>query len=357
MGGSVSLDSYVRAAPKAELHVHLEGTILPETLLVLARRNRVALPADTVEGIRRWFVYRDFPHFVEIFVTIISCMRTVEDYELLAYEFGAEMARQNVRHAEATFSPSTHSWLGVPAETWFRGLTRGRERAEREFGVTIRWEFDVVRRVDDATTLFPKADYTVGAAIDGMHDGVVALGLGGNEAAGAPEPFAPYFDRAKAAGLRSSPHAGEHAGPPSIWGALNALGAERISHGVRAIEDPALVAHLAKHGIALAVAPTSNLCLGVYPDLAAHPLRLLHEAGVPLSISSDDPPLFNTTLNDDAALLVDPFGLDVAAIDEILLNGVRHSFLSHVEKQRLETVFRAELDGLKTEHLGQSSRL
>ncbi len=350
----MSLDSYVRAAPKAELHVHLEGAILPETLLVLARRNGVTLPADSVEGIRRWFVYRDFPHFIEIFVTIVSCMRTVEDYELVAYEFGVEMARQNIRHAEATFSPSTHAWLGVPTETWLRGLTQGRKRAEKEFGVTIRWEFDVVRSVADPTTLFPKADYTVGAAIDGMSDGVVALGLGGNEAAGPPEPFAPYFDRARAAGLRSSPHAGEHAGPASVWGAINALGADRISHGVRSIDDPSLVAQLAERRIALAVAPTSNLCLGVYPDFAAHPLRRLYDAGVPISISSDDPPLFNTTLNDDAALLADPFGLDVAAIDEILLNGVRHSFLPDPEKQRLETEFRVQLKALKAVHLGMN---
>src|SRR5262245_47944360 len=128
----MSLDSYVRAAPKAELHVHLEGAILPQTVLELARRNRVPLPADSVEGLREWFVYRDFPHFTDIFVAVTSCLRTVEDYELIVCEFGAEMARQNVRYAEVTFSPSTHTWLGVPYEIWFEGLTRGRRRAEAE---------------------------------------------------------------------------------------------------------------------------------------------------------------------------------------------------------------------------------
>src|SRR5581483_6264642 len=191
----MSLDSYIRAAPKAELHVHLEGAIRPATLLALARRNGVTLPADDVDGLRRWFVYRDFPHFIEIFVTATACLRQVEDYELIAYEFGAEMARQNVRYAEAHFAPSTHAWLGVPQSVWFEGLTRGRRRAAREFGVDLRWVFNIVRASSEPETVVPKADYCLGAAIDGRDDGVVALGLAGNEAAGPPEPFAAYFER------------------------------------------------------------------------------------------------------------------------------------------------------------------
>lgn len=346
----MSLESYVRAAPKAELHVHLEGAIRPRTLLELAGRNNVPLPADTVEGVQRWFVYRDFPHFIEIFVTITRCLRGAEDYELIAHEFGAEMTRQNVRYAEVTFSPSTHAWNGVPFETWFGGLTRGRLRAEAELGVRMRWNFDIVRTSSDPAALFPKADYTTGVAIDGLRDGVVALGLGGSEDGAPPEPFAPYFEKALAAGLHSCPHAGEHAGPGSVWGALRALGAERIDHGVRAVEDPALVAHLAERGIACDVCPTSNLCLGVYPEYTAHPLTRLHAAGVPVTLNSDDPPMFNTTLGDEYALLAGPFGCDVETIDAILLNGVRHSFLPPAEKQALEAEFRAELAKLKREH-------
>lgn len=343
----MTLDSYLRAAPKAELHVHLEGAIRPATLLELARRNRVDLPADSVEGLQRWFVYRDFPHFIEIFVKATSCLKTVEDYELIVYELGTEMARQNVRYAEVTFSPSSHTWMGIPHDVWFSGLRRGRERAERELGVRIRWEFDIVRAMTDASTLHPKAEHTLQAAIDGMADGVVTLGLGGNEAAAPPEPFAPYFERARAAGLRSSPHAGEHAGPASIWGAIRALGAERISHGVRAFEDPALVEYLAAQRIPLALAPTSNLCLGVYPSLAEHPLRRLHEAGVIVTVNSDDPPLFNTTLNDEVTLLASAFACDLETIDAILLNGVRASFLSEAEKQALEAEFKQEMTELK----------
>lgn len=346
----MSLDSYLRAVPKVETHVHLEGSIRPATLLELARRNGVALPADNVEGLRRWFVYRDFPHFVEIFVTATQCLCTAEDYELIVHEFGAEMARQNVRYAEVTFSPSTHVWMGKPWEMVFQGITRGRERAEEEFGVRIRWIFDIVRNVSDPETLMPKADYVTDVAIDGMRDGVVALGLGGMENGAPPEPFAPQFERARAAGLHSVPHAGEHAGPVSVWGAIRSLGAERIAHGVRVIEDPALVRYLAECHIPLEVCPTSNICLGVYPDLATHPLRRLHEAEVAVTINSDDPPLFNTTLNDEVALLAGPFGFDGETIDEILLNGVRSVFLPPDDRREMEAAFRAEMTALKAEH-------
>jgi aminodeoxyfutalosine deaminase len=347
----MSLASYLRAAPKAELHVHLEGSIQPATLLTLARRNGAALPADTVEGLRQWFTFRSFEHFIEIYVTITRCLKTLEDYEYIVYEFGAEMARQNVHYAEVTFSPGTHFFLGVPHDVYFAGLIRGRERARADFGVAINWIFDLVRGIKDPARSNQLADYTTGVAIEGMADGVVALGLGGLEAGNPPEPFAPWFDRARAAGLHSIPHAGETAGPASIWGALRTLGAERIGHGVRAIDDPVLVAYLADQCIPLEVNPTSNLRLGVYLSLAAHPLRRLHDAGVIVTIGSDDPPLFNTTLNDEVALLADPFGFDLVASDEILLNGARHSFLPPDPKRALVTAFQAEMAALKAEHL------
>jgi hypothetical protein len=154
----------------------------------------------------------------------------------------------------------------------------------------------------------------------------------------------------------SAPHAGETVGPASVWGALQALGAERIGHGVRAIEDPALVAYLAERQIALEVNPTSNLRLGVFPGLAEHPLPRLHAAGIPIVVGSDDPPLFNTTLEREVGLLADPFGFDVETIDEILLNGARHSFLPSDRKQALVASFQAELEALKPVHLAESGQ-
>ena len=346
----MSLETYLRAAPKAELHVHLEGAIAPRTLLELARRNHVDLPAQDEDGLHEWFRFRDFEHFVDIYVAITRCLRTADVYELIAYEFGAEMARQHTRYAEVTFTPSTHQLLGVPLETYFDGLRRGRARARADFGVELRWVFDLVRNLADPARRGAAADYTTSVAIECRDEGVVALGLGGLERGHPVEPFVPYFDRARAAGLHSAPHAGETAGAESVWAAIRVLGAERIGHGVRAIEDPALVTYLVERQLPLEVNPWSNLRLGIFGDLAAHPLRRLLDAGVALTVNSDDPALFNADLNDNLALLLDPLGCDVRTLDALLLNGVRHSFLPPDEREALATTVAAQQDSLKGAH-------
>jgi aminodeoxyfutalosine deaminase len=228
--------------------------------------------------------------------------------------------------------------MGVAPTTCMTGLSRARERARSELGVELVWIFDLGRSWRGGETETQRwASYTVDVAIDARAEGVVALGLGGPEVGHPPEPFAPLFERGRAAGLHSAPHAGELVGPPSIRGALDALGAERVAHGVRAIEDSQLVAELAARQVALDVCPTSNVCLGVFPSLAQHPVRQLLGVGAVVTISSDDPALFGTTLSDEVALLVEPFQLDVEAIDEILLNAVRHSFLPAPAKHALYT--------------------
>ncbi len=186
-----SLEQYLKVAPKAELHVHLEGSIQPATFLELARRNHIPLPVNSVEEARRWFAYRDFHHFVEIFVTVTQCLKTREDYEQIVYEFGATMARQNVRYAEVTFSACTHRFtLGILHDVYFAGLTRGRERAKQDFGVEINWIFDIVRNTAEGSGISQRADYTLAVAKESMHDGVVALGLGGAEVGYPAEWFA-----------------------------------------------------------------------------------------------------------------------------------------------------------------------
>jgi aminodeoxyfutalosine deaminase len=344
------IERYLHLIPKAELHVHLEGSIKPGTLLTLAQRNGVTLPASTLQEIEQWFRFRDFPHFIEIYLAITRCLKHEEDYELIAYEFGAEMARQNVRYAEVTFSPSTHRYeLGITHDTYFRGLNAGRERARQEFGVEIRWVFDIVRNIEDEVDRRRRADYTTDVALESRQEGVISLGLGGLELGFPPEQFAHWFEKALSEGLHSVPHAGEGAGPASVWGALRALGAERIGHGVRSIEDQALVSHLVAHQIPLEVCPLSNICLGFYPHLGLHPLPSLYQAGVPVSINSDDPPLFNATLNQNINTLYNQFHFSLDTIDEILLNGVRHSFLPEEQKTRMEADFRMEMSRLRQE--------
>ncbi|HLZ58879.1 MAG TPA: adenosine deaminase [Ktedonosporobacter sp.] len=352
----MSIEEYLNAAPKAELHLHLEGAVRPATLLTLARRNGVELPVQTVEEAQQWFKYRDFSHFVDIFVDIARCIQTVEDYELVVYELAETLAQQNARYAEVTFSPSTHEFLkGVPHEIYFTGLTQGRQRALRELNVEINWIFDIVRTATQLPAIPVRADYTLKVALEGMSDGVIGLGLGGNEAKGPPEPFAQWFEQAKAAGLHSVPHAGEHAGPASIWGALHVLGAERIGHGVRAIEDPELVAWLAEKQILLEVSPTSNICLDVYPDYEHHPFPKLLAAGVPLTVNTDDPPLFNTTLNHEVNLLHSAFHLDLDTIDQVLLNGICYSFLPPARKQALEAEFQTRLTELRQQYVDEAT--
>jgi adenosine deaminase len=348
----VSLLSYLDAVPKAELHVHLEGAIQPETLLTLAQRNSVELPSNSIDGIRSWIAFRDMDHFIQLFRTACRCLRSAEDYELAAYDLGMELARQNVKYAEVTFSASVHHVMGVPRTAYFEGLKRGRQRALADFGVELTWIFNIVRQwKDGVTAVEPEADYTTQASIEGKEIGVVALGLAGAEAGAPPEPFARWFDRARAAGLHSAPHAGEHDGPASVWGAVRALGAERIGHGVRAVEDPALVAYLAEHRIPLDVCPLSNVRLGVAPSLEQHPLPKLLDAGVTVTLNSDDPSLFNTSLSEDYATLAEPFGLSVAQIDEIVLNGFRSSFLPPARKLALVAEVERDLAALKREHL------
>jgi adenosine deaminase len=342
------IELYLGLVPKTELHVHLEGTIRPATLLALARRNHIPLPVQTIEETHQFFAFRDFRHFVEVFMTISRCLKTVVDYEQVAYEFGTAMADQHVRYAEVTFSPCTHYYrMDVPFDVYFSGLTKGRERAKRDFGVEIKWIFDIVRDVASGPGISQRADYTTAVAIEGKDDGVIALGLGGSEVGYPPEWFTRWFDKARAAGLHSVPHAGETAGPASIWGALQALGAERIGHGVRAIEDPHLVAYLAEKHIPLEISPTSNIQLGVYRDMTEHPLPLLHAAGVPLTVNSDDPALFNTTLTHELELLVQSFRFDRSTVNEVLLNGVRHSFLPVDRKRALEAIFQDEMRELQ----------
>ncbi|MCC7367287.1 MAG: adenosine deaminase [Chloroflexi bacterium] len=347
----MSLSSYVQAAPKAELHVHLEGAVQPETLLTLAQRNGVQLPANTVEEMRHWIQFRDFDHFIDVFRAACRCMRTAADYELVTVELGANLARQGVLYAEVTFSESVHHMMGVPRREYFDGLARGRARALAEHGIELAWIFNIVRQWKDGNQVVPLADETLAASIEGREIGVVALGLAGAEAGAPPEPFAPWFDKARAAGLHSAPHAGEHDGPSSVWGALRALGAERIGHGVRAIEDPSLVSHLATTGTPLDVCPLSNVRLGVAASLERHPLPTLLKAGVVLTVNSDDPSLFNTSLSDDYAALIEPMGLGVEQIDELILNGFRSTFVPEPRKAAMVAAAQQELAALKAAHL------
>jgi adenosine deaminase len=339
--------------PKAELHVHLEGAIRPETLLQLARRHQVPLPANSVAGLREWYVFTDFAHFVQIYIKISECIRTPDDIELIAREFLAGQAAQNIRYSEVTYTAYTHyAQKGLSFADQLAALNRARDWATSNLGVTMGIVIDIAREMPGSDSPLV-ADW----AISAMGEGVIALGLGGSEVGHPPEKHRAAFERARAAGLPSVPHAGETAGPSSIWGALRSLSAVRIGHGVRCLEDPALVAELRDRQIPLEVCPTSNVCLGVAPSMAEHPLPQLIEQGLYVTVNSDDPPMFNTTLTGEYLALAQVFQFDAPRLERLALNAVRASLLPPAQRAALEHSFAADFARLRQEHLGGTSSL
>jgi aminodeoxyfutalosine deaminase len=337
----MDLFEFAQRMPKAELHVHLEGSILPKTLFELAIRNGIQLPAEDEAGLEQIYQFKDFGQFLDTYMLISNCLRTVDDYRLIAYEFGKECARQNIRYAEVTFTIETNSRLsGLPWQEILGGLNAGREQAHKEYGVWWQWVFDIVRNLPETQA------QVLEICLAAREQGVIAIGLGGMEDGFPPELFTETFELAESGNLHRVPHAGEISGPQSIWSAINLLHAERIGHGVRSIEDPRLVETLVEKQIPLEVCLTSNVCLKVYPDYVHHPLRQLWDAGLLISLGSDDPPMFGTDLNHEYQNLVKYYHFSQAELEQISLNGIRASFLSQGEKERLEQEFKLEFKRL-----------
>jgi adenosine deaminase len=331
-----SLAFYERL-PKVELHVHLEGSVRPETLLRLARRNRVDLPANSIEGLREWFTFSDFEHFVAIYLTISRCLRDPRDFQLLVDDFLAEQARQNVWWSEAHFTISTHITNGANAIEIRDAVWEAISDGEKRHGVALRLIPDIVRNLG-----WKPADRTIEWALESRRHGVVALGLAGIEKGFSNDPYVEHFAVAAREGLHRVAHAGEHAGPESVRDVLAKLAPERIGHGVRAAEDPTLVAELAERRIPVEVCPTSNVCLGVFPDLASHSFDRLLQGGVAVSVNSDDPPLFNTTLSAEYQALQRTFGYSDRDLARLALAALEHSFAPPEVKAELGRRMRAE---------------
>jgi aminodeoxyfutalosine deaminase len=332
---AVDLRAFIAGLPKAELHVHHVGSASARIVSELAERHPGTVPSDP-EQLARFFRFKDFAHFVEVYLAVVDLIRTPEDIELLTYEIGREMAQgQNLRYAELTCTPYTSVLAGIPIEAYTEAIESARVRAERDFGLVLRWIYDI-----PGESGLPAADATLSYALSHAPDALVGFGLGGPEI-GVPRPqFQPHFDAARAAGLRSVPHAGETTGPETVWHALRLLGAERIGHGTSSVQDPALLAHLAETGIPLEVCPSSNLATRAVATLDEHPLRAFVDAGVTVTINSDDPPMFGTTLNREYEIAADLLDLDQAGIALLATAAVDASFASDDVKSRL----RGEID-------------
>jgi aminodeoxyfutalosine deaminase len=324
----------IAAMPKTEVHLHLEGTISPETLWELARRNRVELPVASLEELRGLYAFEDFDKFIKVWLLMCSCLKAEADYVGMVDGYVAECRRQNVRYVEAHFTPYNHERFGIGAARSLEIVTKRLVEAEASGGPVTRLILDIPSEARDEAGEFT-ASFMEGLA----NPLVVAIGLGGPEAGFPRSPFAPYFARARAAGYPAVAHAGETGGAEHVRQAVLELGARRIQHGVHAADDPATLALLAEREICCDVCLTSNLCLTTFTDLRSHPIRSMIDAGVPVTLSTDDPPFFGTDLLLEYGRAVGEAGLSMAELWEANLNGLRYGLADVALRRRLMLEF------------------
>ncbi|MGV9322513.1 adenosine deaminase [Streptomyces sp. NPDC003660] len=324
--------AFIAGLPKAELHVHHVGSASPRIVSELAARHPDSKVPTDPEALAQYFTFTDFAHFIQVYLSVVDLVRTPEDVRLLTYEIARDMSRQQVRYAELTLTPFSSTRRGIADRAFMDAIEDARKSAEADFGTVLRWCFDIPGEAG-----LESAEETARMATDDRvrPEGLVSFGLGGPEI-GVPRPqFKPYFDRAIAAGLHSVPHAGETTGPQTVWDALAELRAERIGHGTSSAQDPALLAHLAEHRIALEVCPTSNIATRAVRTLDEHPLKQFVDAGVLVTINSDDPPMFGTDLNKEYAIAARLLDLDERGIAALAKNAVEASFLDAAGKGRI----------------------
>jgi aminodeoxyfutalosine deaminase len=315
--------------PKIELHVHLEATVRPETLLEIARRNDYRLPATSVTELAELYRYRDFDHFMAVWALTTNAMRHYDDFRQVVVDYAQEAARHGAVYIEGIFSPIERVWRGVEWDEVFAGYCDGAAEARERHNVEVRLTPDITRGAS-----LEEAFEAVRYAVKYRESGIVGIGLGGEENLYPPEPFAPAFRAAKEDGLASVPHAGEVVGPSSVRGALEALEADRIRHGIRAVDDPGLVREIAGRRLVLDVCPISNLRTGAVRSLDEHPLPQLVAAGVLCSISTDDPEMFDTDLSREYAAATS-LGLSPRLFYDA---GVEGALCDGETKSRLEAV-------------------
>lgn len=329
-----ALRTFIDGMPKVELHVHHVGSASPATVATLAARHPGVVPADP-EQLADFYRFTDFAHFIELYLATVELIRTPEDVRLLTEGVARDMAAQNIRYAELTCTPYTSVLAGVPIEGYIEAIENARVAAERDHGLVLRWIFDIPGEIGpDAATA------TADIAVKHRPDALVAFGLGGPEIGTSRPVFKPAFDRARAAGLHSVPHAGETTGPQTIWDALTDLHAERIGHGTSAMGDDQLVDYLVANKIPLEVCPTSNIATRAVRDYQVHPIRQMYQAGITVTVNSDDPPMFGTTLSREYAIAAALLELDERGVCGLARNAIDASFLDVAGKAAL----RSELD-------------
>lgn len=325
-------DQFIISLPKAELHLHLEGSVDPPTLLELRKRHG---KEGSLAEIEQLYQYQDFTGFLMVFKTITEDLQTPEDYELITYQLMRNLKAENVLHAEVYVSVGVCLWRKQDFNAIFESLERGRERGQRDFGISLLWIFDAVRQFGP-----DKAQQVAELAVRYKNGSVVGFGIGGDERQAAPELFRDVYNYAAEQGLRLTAHAGETAGPGSIWGALN-LRAERIGHGLTAWQDPELVEELSTRQVPVEICLTSNLRTGCCPSLAEHPVRNYFDQGVMITLNTDDPAMFGTSLSREYQLAQSSFGFTDEHLRELARNSFEASFLPPEKKLQFLNLFDA----------------
>ncbi|MBI9105364.1 MAG: adenosine deaminase [Spirochaetales bacterium] len=329
----------IEKMPKAELHVHLEGAVQPETLLELGERNKVSLPASDVDGLLKWYNFEDFHKFIEVYMKICECISTADDVFTVAWEFFQGQKKQNIIYTEVTWTAYTHMLqheLSFDAQA--EALYAAADKAAKELGVRGLYVFDIPRQVSASegivTAKWLAKNYNP--------DYIAAIGMGGPEVGFPPERHARAFKITGAKGIPAVPHAGETEGPLSVRGALKLPGTIRLGHGVRAAEDPLLLEELKERDIVLEVCPSSNICLKVFPDLPHHNLPVLLDAGLKVTINSDDPPMFSTDLTSEYHKITETFGYGAQQLKTFNENAIEAALCSEDVRTELKRKFETE---------------
>ena len=315
--------AFIRSLPKAELHLHLEGSVTPQTLVELRQRHWKESRLPEAQSV---YEYKDFLGFLQAFKTLTEDLQSPEDYELITYRLMQALKAENVFHAEVYVSVGVCLWRKLDFDTIFEGLECGRERGEKDFGVSLLWIFDAVRQFGPA-----RAQEVFELAAKYRDRNVVGIGIGGDEQKAPPELFRDQYAYARDQGLRLTCHAGESAGPESIWGALN-LGAERIGHGVTAGSDPELMEELATRQVPIEICLTSNLRTACCARIEDHPVRRYFDQGLMLTLNTDDPAMFHTSLSGEYELAQTHFGFSDEHLRELARNSFEASFLAAEKK-------------------------
>jgi adenosine deaminase len=331
--------SWFERIPKVELHLHLEGAIPHAALWELIQKYGGDPSVPTLDALAAKFTYRSFPEFIDTWVWKNTFLREYEDFEFIVEAVANDLVRQNIRYVEAFYSPGDYLSRGLKPQRLTEAIRTGLNRCKK---IEIALVADLIR--DHG----PVRGAKMLAAVNEVKDcGIIGVGIGGSENEFPPEHFEEVFHQARKLGLRTSAHAGEAAGPESIWGALRALRVDRIGHATRAVEDPKLVDYLIEHQVPVELCPISNVKTGVIGSIKEHPARLYFERGIPLSINSDDPKMFGNSLAEEYLTLKTELGFSRSEIESLILQGIRSSWLTKERKEKLVSQFEGEIATLR----------